>query len=532
MREKTFQDSAVPVNATDAEILDWYLHRMRCVPHNQQQSHPVIQSSSWGGAPDIRGLSLSSDMVEFLSKYASLAPSADEVKNPFEYWAFVEPIFFPGLRSSLIPENGLFSPPFVVEQARSEVVVVATTKMIPMYQWTWAFEDCIERSALSAEEIDEIQSQLGFFSQEKNFAFNQVHSDLVASIQAVDESTKIVSESLLKLRKWIKQIEKSDFTKLRNSSLTNLLANAESTLKQLQRHQLLDSIEELHHTKNVDEIAMVVDEIEKIKCFILSPSEAAALLIERDAALESPQTESVHFAYPFTARGESIPRLPQLGPFCHICRQIKSNLVRCNQKIPNFFNSTDSKDVKYCCPRRFCQDCLIAYNWPRPGDTKPEYKCPICSKLCTCDRCVRNVFIRVIKSFVTGLGGVLPSASSDAPPRPVESVYEFLTLIGEFSAFTLGGGGTSNIESPNAAVAESILLGPPSTGRSRRLSASKRSEEQQPVPKRARNAIKSEDTSVEQELDNSLSSQANDETPESVRRKRRAAANIDSFYKQ
>lgn len=521
MKENKSNSDAPPGNATDSEIIDWYINRMRLgiSPSSQQ---------------DIRGLSLSSDIIEFLSKFSSMAPPADELKNPFDYWAFVEPIFFPALRSSLIPEGGVLPYPPEVEEAKEDIA-----KEFPLYHWTWALDDCIETSLLSGEEMEEIRSKFPTAADS-----GQVNSDLQSSLVELEGVTKTCCESLLKLQKWIKQIEKSDFTKLRNSSLNALLLAAESLLKQLQRHQLLDSIEELHKLEEPEQVALVVDDIEKIKCIKVSISEAASLLFERDSTLDAPQAESVQFSYPFTARSNDdlLHKTSQIGPYCHICRQPKGNLVRCNSKIPSFYESLDSKDVKYSCPRRFCIDCLTAYNWPRPADSgKPEnYKCPICLKLCTCDRCVRNVFLRVIKAFLNGLrSGTVPSANPNLG-KPVESVYEFFSIIGDFSAFSLT---QSTLESPTAAV----LQEQPIVGRARRLSASKRFEDDHThTRKRSRNAPSSvakgiedaassipasSDSPVEGSPDDPALSQGNDDTPDSARKKRRAAANIDSFYK-
>jgi len=504
----------VPKNATDSEILDWYLHSMRLASSSSSLASTVPATSV---GMDIRGVSLSNDLVEFLSKFSSLAPAADELKNPFEYWAFVESVFFPSLRSSLIPEPGSFASPQSVEEGRN---ISSQQDSFPHYSWAWALEDCVDTSLLSDEEKDKINSIL----KSPLDSTCQVTSDLLYSLNAVDEATRTAGTGLLKLRKWIKELEKSDFTKLRNSSLQSLLLFAESLLQRLQKEQMLDGIEELHRCGD-SQIAVVIDDIEKVKCFLLPLHEAADVLLQRDSSLESPQTESVQFSFPFTIRAGLIPRLPQLGPYCHICRQAKSNLARCTQRISSFFNSADSKDLKCLCPRKFCIDCLVAYNWPKPGESgKHEYKCPICAKLCTCDRCVRNVFLRVIRSFVSGLRGApvaLDVQLSDTA-KPVESVFEFLNLIGEFSAFSITNQSTP--ESPVAVVSEQTAQ-----GRVRRLSSVKKNPEDPGGRKRSKpNSVKSE--TFAEEMSEALPN-SNEETPDSARKKRRAAANIDSFYK-
>ena len=414
--------------ATDAELIDWFLNRLRL----SSITAPGTPSDTPQDTRDIRGLSLSTDLRDFLIKFPKLVPSADEVKNPFDYWSFVEPVFTPALRSSMIPEGGHFPIPPVVAEARE----ASKTPQPAAYHWQWAVEDCINPGVLTEAELADVTASL---PNCKSCAVAlsthpSVSEDLVRVLAGIDEVNRAAGEGLNKIRKWMKSVEKSDFSRIRNSSLIALLNYAQVLLVQLQRDQFLDSIEELHSAGGPDRVLVVVDDVEKVRAFSITESAVCDVLTERDKTLEAPQTESVHFQYPFSVRGGGgCPRLPQLGPFCHICRQAKPNLAKCTGKIAHFFDSIDSKDLRTCCHRRFCLDCLTAYNWPKPDPAVPSFKCPICAKLCTCDRCVRNVFLRSIRAFITGLTGT--AIASPADPTQVDSVYAFYSLIGDYSAF-------------------------------------------------------------------------------------------------
>jgi hypothetical protein len=254
---------------------------------------------------------------------------------------------------------------------------------------------------------------------------------------------------------------------------------AQTLLQSLQREQLLDSIEELHRCGS--RVAVVVDDGDRVRCWHADEEDIVALLQERDASLGASETESVQFKYPFSAKTGACPRLPQVGPFCHICRQPKQNLVQCSGKLTQFYLSSDS--VKSTCHRKFCLDCLTAYNWPKPAAITADYKCPICAKLCTCDRCVRNVFLRVIKQFIAGLSG--KSVALDVKLSPgsayVESVFEFFAIVGQTTAFAVT---PATPESPDVATIP--------TGRVKRtLSVTKPvAATEPPEPKTARSARK------------------------------------------
>ena len=510
--------------SSDSDLVDWYLHSVR------------LSSAPPPGAPkDVRGVSLIHSLNEFFLKLAAAIPSAEEVKNPFDYWSFVESIFSPSLRSSMIPETGMLTTPPSVVEAR-EILA----KSFPHYSWTWAVDDCIKTDLLTAKELEAIRAQLPVGgAAEDQQGFSQLTMELEKSLAIFDEATKQGALSLLKLHKWLKLGEKgSDYTKLRNASLTALLSFSENLILQLQKEQFLDSIEELHEYRP-NRVAVVVDDGERVRCFTTSISDAAKLLKERDTCLEGPQAESVQYKYPFAVRaGDQCPRLPQLGPFCHICRQAKSNLARCNNKLSVFYGEV--KEFKSVCHRKFCIDCLVAYNWPKPEPGK-DFKCPICAKLCTCDRCVRNVFLKCIRSFISGLKCESVNVVSEVPhltheAEYVPSVRDFLAIVGDMSAFSVIPA-TPSLESPSG----DIPMAPLSiTGRAKRHSAGRVDD----VATRRSlsratselldkgNIVKSEHHSSDDEMQDDTSVMADESsTPPSDRKRRKAASVAESLLR-
>ena len=384
---------------TDAELLDWFLHKVRV-------SGTVTK--------DARGVSMMSDSLsEFFSNIPSAVPSAEEVKNPFDYWSFVELVFSPFLRASMIPD-----------QFSSEDYVCVDSAPVPHYHWSWAVEDCLDANSLRPEELRAIHASLPVDPSTES----HVDTQLALTHAQITTASKQVADHLARIKRGVSKIEKSDFSKLRNHSLSSLLLVAQSLLKSLQREQLLDSVEELHRCGS--SVAVVVDDGDRVRCWRTSETDIVNLLQERDALLGASETESVQFKYPFSAKTGAMPRLPQMGPYCHICRLPKQNLVNCVGKLSQFYLSTDC--VKSTCHRKFCLDCLTAYNWPKPV-LGTDYKCPICAKLCTCDRCVRNVFLRVVKQFITGLSGKQVALDVQLSEQAVyvDSVHEYFAIVGQ-----------------------------------------------------------------------------------------------------
>jgi hypothetical protein len=518
-----------PPTASDSEVMDWFLHKARL-------SGPPAPTSSL--PKDVRGVALKNSLSEVLSRMAAIVPCAEDVKNPFDYWSFVEPIFSPALRPSLIPESGIFSTPLTVPGDQSI-----------HYTWTWAMEDCLDLSKLTASEIEAIKAALPVVDGMEN---SQVNLELARTTQALDETTKQAATLLQKLHKWLRQLEKmGDFSKTRNASLTALMTSAERILVQLQKEQLLDSIEELHNDGE-GHVAVVIDDADRVRCYRTSSSDVVSILQERDATLEGPQAESIQYKYPFASKTGACPRLPQLGPFCHICRQSKPAMARCTNKLSIFYG--DVKDFKAVCHRRYCIDCLVAYNWPKPApEASANYKCPICAKLCTCDRCVRNVFLKSMRTFIAGLK-CEPSnsvAQMEAPPLSAEATYisgirDFFNIVGDMSAFTVTPA-TPSLESPTS---DAPPIAFPPAGRLKRQSGSLKkhasaddllAETVKPNLSRSSSRItrvKSEknspsETASDEEKESSFSSPGNqmEGTPPSDRKRRKAASVADTLLR-
>jgi hypothetical protein len=317
-------------------------------------------------------------------------------------------------------------PPFVAD--------ARTTKLSPSYQYSWAVDDCLDTSVLTADQVDKIRAMLPIQTHHQHSSQPSVPEQVSSSLTLIDEVNRVIStEYLNKLKKWIN--EEIFLIRNKNSPLISLIEFCESTLVHtLEREQMLDSIEEMHRTDD-DRVMLIIDEIERVKSISLTDRDAANLLIQRDNTIGSPQIESQLFTYPFSVRGGAIPRLPQIGPYCHICRQRKDGMPKCSQKI------SFTSDIRTVCHRRFCNDCLTAYNWPKPGagPTDPGastiWKCPICSKLCTCDRCVRNVFIKNLKQFIVSVKGCIQPISQQTNTGTL-TVNEMWSLVDNESPFS------------------------------------------------------------------------------------------------
>jgi hypothetical protein len=533
---------APPATATDAEIIDWYLHKVRL-------SGPPGPLSPLPRDP--RGIALKCSLIEILTKMAQIIPSAEDVKNPFDFWSFMEPVFSPGLRASMIPETGILPLPPPVEEAKE-----ICSQSFPHYTWSWALEDCVNLSAMTAEEIEELKNALPVVPDKDA----QVNQELERTLLAVDESTKLASASLIKLHKQLRQFEKNgDFSKLKNASLSALLSSSEILIVQLQRDQLLDSVEEVHRIDD-QSVGVVIDDAERVRCYTTTVEDIVAILEERDSTLEGPQAESIQYKYPFAARS----RFPQIGPFCHICRQAKPQMAKCTNKLSQFYG--EAKEFKSVCHRRYCIDCLVAYNWPKPDPAVSTYKCPICAKLCTCDRCVRNVFLKSIRQFICGLKCESSTSANEAPKLSEQATYvtgvkDFFNIIGDISAFVVAPA-TPSLESPTTEVPPSF----PGLGRAKRQSGIKQQNsldevEVDTVVKKGRatssllkskkengkkGGVKSETASPasdDLEMDNNMSDDEkgsnwssatpnNGDTPPSDRKRRKAASIADHLLRK
>jgi hypothetical protein len=420
-----------PPGATDSELVDWFFNKFRSIPPSEE---------------DIRGVCLSGDLREILPKLTRI--SADDVKNAHDFWQFVECVFGTPIRAGMIPD------------VSHQYPLPDPSLTYPHYTWQWAMEDCVDLTVLSGEERDEI-----FASLPREMVDDLVAVELQRTVVVLDEVSRNLSDLFNKLRQYISRVESAEFgiLKTKNANLSTLAGFCANTLiRTIEREQLLDSIEEVHGTED-DKIAVIVDEIEKVKCIVLeTPSELINLLTERDTRIGTPQIESVHFSYPFSS--VDAPKLPQIGPFCHICRQRKPDMPKCTNKLSAQFPPWSATE-KTICHRRFCNDCLTVYTWPKPVEidtAKPStWKCPICQKLCTCDRCVRNVFLRCLKGFCQNMK-LTPIA--DPPPAPCPGFFE---IVGPFSQFSAD----SVFPTVTAIQTPAEPVSPPTSNRSRRGSS-------------------------------------------------------------
>ena len=415
------------MSLTTTEIVDWFLNRSKS---SSQSSTPPTPDSR-----DFRGVCTMSDLHEILTKYSNskLMPSADDIKSPNDYWTFLEPLFSVALSSNMIPSS--FPMPDSVTETKS---VLGSRQGYPAYHWQWAVDDAVDFSHFSSEEAQKIREKI--FSQlpkettsSPPSPFPLISDELKKSLNSLDEINKSISvEFLAKLRKWVSTIEGSETLIRKKNSEIQFLANfCESILLlQIEREQFLDSIEEVHEYRE-DKLAVIVDDGERIKCYLLSQDDVLSILNERDSTVGAPQIESAQFAYPFNS-STVLKSLPKIGPFCHVCRRQKpeDDMPKCTNKI------SPMELVKTSCHRRFCNDCLTAYNWPKPAPNI-QWKCPICSKLCTCDRCVRNVFIRSLRTFVTTTKSVVeaPQLSSAVTYPFTSNAYEIWDIISPESQF-------------------------------------------------------------------------------------------------
>jgi hypothetical protein len=406
------------MSTTTSDLIDWFLNRTK--------SGPLSSVAPAQDQRDFRGLCTTSDLHEILTKYSNskLMPSADDIKSPNDYWTFLEPLFSIALSSNMIPAT--FPLPDYVGETKT---VLSSRQTYPAYQWQWAVEDCLDLSHFSPEDAqrikDEVMRKLPRDNAPVGSPFPLISDELKKSVSSLDEINRsISSDFLLKLRKWVSATESSEpLIRKKNSEILFLANFCESLLlQQIEREQFLDSIEEVHSYG--DQYAVIVDDAERVKLYYMSESDLTSVLVERDSTIGGPQIESAQFSYPFDA-STVLQSVPQIGAFCHVCRRRKSEeeMPKCTNKIsPMDFAKTN-------CHRRFCNDCLTAYNWPKPL-VNTQWKCPICSKLCTCDRCVRNVFIRSLKNFVTATRGVTDAIQQQSITFPFTSnAYEIWEIV-------------------------------------------------------------------------------------------------------
>ena len=399
------QNHIPPPTSSDSELIDWFLTKMKLNSGFEiLQSDPASTVSSVPSSPeeifspkmDIRHLSLSRDLREFLIHYPKLIPLCEDIKSPFDYWAFLEPVFSPPLSASFFSNPSLSLPP-------SE----DTSTMHAPYHWQWALEDCIDTS-----ELTDIERELILKKISPRNSISNIQESIRSTHEFLAHTNASLNEHLLKLQKSISSLEKSDLQnfKAKFQSLSSMFQISERLILKLQREQILDSIEQIQ-LDDEGRIILIIDDGETVAGFTVDD---LSILDERDKTMQ-PEMETHSIQYPFNSKS----KLPQIGPFCHICRQPVPESNPCSHK---------KSATAAVCPRRFCNECLVAYNWPQATpETRATWKCAICLKLCTCDRCVRAVFIKSLTAF-SGRPTtqelpfqMQPTQLSSTPPRRVET---------------------------------------------------------------------------------------------------------------
>ncbi|KAF4752848.1 hypothetical protein FOZ63_030548, partial [Perkinsus olseni] len=146
---------------------------------------------------------------------------------------------------------------------------------------------------------------------------------------------------------------------------------------------------------------------------------------------------------------EGLPDLPQIGPFCHICRQSakavataaaeaarkealglpptslinldarqRSRMAVCSGVLHDTF---EGRPGPTACHRRFCHTCLVMYSHQAPVEGK-AWTCPVCTSSCSCERCTRAEYIKEIRAFA--LANLGAGRLRDLINRPVEEPRE------------------------------------------------------------------------------------------------------------
>ncbi|KAF4672090.1 hypothetical protein FOL47_000957 [Perkinsus chesapeaki] len=146
---------------------------------------------------------------------------------------------------------------------------------------------------------------------------------------------------------------------------------------------------------------------------------------------------------------EGLPDLPQIGPFCHICRRSakavaagaadaarkealglpptslinvdarqRSQMAVCSGVLDDAFEGWPGTTP---CHRRFCHTCLVLYSHQAPIEGKP-WKCPVCTKSCSCERCTRAHYIKEIRAFA--LANLGTGRLRDLISRPADEPRE------------------------------------------------------------------------------------------------------------
>jgi len=413
-------------------ILDAYLMEQKqdtplVSPHAQVSTSTVLRHQAVIGLArpgDLRASCLREEYCEIFPEILLNAKPIDEVRTPYDFWNFVEPIFLP-LRPQIFA--GVWN-----DSALNEARHLATQPEYPHYSWMWALEDCIDWQVISlvthpkrllesvARPIARLPERSIVSPKPKLQTTSEIHATVRVELADVRESNQALLEALRRMVHLTAKSEVEDLIE-RRKTLTALVSFASTTYRRLHQEQVLDSIEELFAISDAESV-LVYDDGLKIRASVVSPSEARDLLNQRNQLFSTLRDSN----FPFSDSAVSQP-----GPFCHICRDRRAEFSKCGGRIADFFEpSVSEEEGSRKCPRRFCAEYLRLYNWPAPP-ASGAWTCPVCLKICTCDRCVRNVYLHSCTSFAFGCGSGV--ASEALPGRQLD--LDTLRLLAPGSFF-------------------------------------------------------------------------------------------------
>ena len=408
-------------------ILDTFFMDPR---HDKEQTSPNAQISSstvlrhqavigLARYSDLRAVCLKEEYAEIFPEILQNVRPIDEIKTPYDFWSFVEPVFLP-LRPQLF--SGVWNES-VIHEAR----LLAAQPEYPHYSWMWAMEDCFDWSLISSRTnakriVEAVARPLTRFPSKpilgselalkrpatspkpKGSTVIDMHNIARAELMDARNANQSLLEALHRMVIVTAKAEQDDCD-TRRATLAALVSFASLTYRRLYHEQILDSIEEVFPISDA-EVVVVYDDGLKIKASVASPAEVGDILNERNRLFASLRDST----FPF-----STSETRQQGPFCHICRERKPEFAKCAGRLGDFFDPSAGEDEgSRKCPRRFCTECLRLYNWPLPP-ASGVWNCPVCLKLCTCERCVRNVYLHSCSSFAMGCGAGV--ASEPLPGR-------------------------------------------------------------------------------------------------------------------
>jgi hypothetical protein len=317
---------------------------------------------------DVRQLALMEDLRQAIDPLLLSFP----ITTPFDLWTWLEPAFVP----LTLSRAATLGSPIIKDTLYQELNEFVNWQFVP--DGRRVFESC--KKNLGKEDP-------------RNRRVDQLEGAIRTLMDGIHTVISTQNDYLAERRKCIEAIVKY----------------AILAVSKLSEEQFLDGIEEIFISTG-DKRILTIDDGTRVVAIEMDVSEVERLFEKRSSYNDE-------LVYPFSSTSEITSNIE--GPFCHICREYKPDLGKCTAKLHGFYSDGVSK-----CHRRYCYDCLKLYNYPLPSPT--HWYCPVCSKICTCDRCVRLVYIENIKSFLIGLGKEIPSI---AKPEGIfiEPFSDFLT---------------------------------------------------------------------------------------------------------